>query len=1163
VAQVNRGKTAIEFSGTAAQLRAAFQTELHTYIVNGEVHHANDRDPQIPLALAPVVAGITPMNDFRPRSDTVTRGRATYNVLTHQATPEWTQTTSTLELAPDDFAVQYDVNPLYNAGVTGAGITIGVIGDSNIDPSLVAAYRSLFHLPANPINVILAGNDPGITGSYGEAYLDVEEAGAIAPGATVNFYTAQDTFVQQGTALAALREVDDDVASVLSASYGVCEQTLGAAGNQFWNAVWEQAAAQGQTTLVSTGDYGAAGCDDIQAEVGNQVEYGIAVNGIASTPWNIAVGGTDFYYSDYNGAFAALDAQIASYWNQTITTLPSTSLLAPIPEQPWNSSFGLNVIDRGNYNPSSPLVYAGAGGASGCTSGAGSSGAYTACTGGYAKPGWQTGAGVPADGARDLPDVSLFAAAGSNESAYPFCIETTDCIVSNNDTTVTETGGTSSSTPAMAGILALVNQKYGRQGQANTVLYALAAQHPSAFHDIAVGSNVMPCVPASPNCVLSTLNDNTNGFYTLGKYYATPGYDLATGLGSIDANLLLQFWSALTSTPTTTTLTIAPVSFVHGTSVAVSVAVSGSGGTPTGTVALLTTATPSTNAGAGALTLQNGQASSNITTFPGGQYQVSARYSGDSRFAPSTSAAVALNVSAEASTTSISGAYSVYNPYFSLGLYPSVNGTPITNGIAIPYGDSAILNAQPAGVNAPPGGTDGTATGTIVFTDSASAGTLNSGALPLASTGIANWLPTNLTAGNHSVVAAYSGDASFHASTSAALTFIISKAAPTTTISASPAIIPLGGTTTVSLMLGIPTTSAPPTGTVTFSYGATQVGSGQLISCAAPGATCTKTAAFSLAQGALAGLPLGTDLVTARYAGDANFLPVTATILIVVEPDANLTVIANPNPLSLLQFTTVTAALAPATGMPLPTGTLFIGVLVSGSQVLRCSAPVSAGPLACNISGTYLGLGNDTVYAAYSGDPNYAPSLVTLAVSVLDPFTVSGTPVSIAAGATTENTSNITVAALGGFTGTVALTCALTSAPTGAQHLPTCTIPASVNLAGSASAYATMAIASTAPTTALVTPPPPGATHRFVANATITLAGLFLLGIPLDRRKRRVLLPVQALVLLAAIAGCGGNIIVPLIPSTIPGTTAGAYTFTVTGASQGISANGIVTVTVH
>ena len=214
MAQVNRGKTAIEFSGTAAQLRAAFQTELHTYIVNGEVHQANDRDPQIPLALAPVVAGITPMNDFRPRSDTVTRGRATYNVLTHQATPEWTQTTSTLELAPDDFAVQYDVNPLYNAGVTGAGITIGVIGDSNIDPSLVAAYRSLFHLPANPINVILAGNDPGITGSYGEAYLDVEEAGAIAPGATVNFYTAQDTFVQQGTALAALREVDDDVAHV-------------------------------------------------------------------------------------------------------------------------------------------------------------------------------------------------------------------------------------------------------------------------------------------------------------------------------------------------------------------------------------------------------------------------------------------------------------------------------------------------------------------------------------------------------------------------------------------------------------------------------------------------------------------------------------------------------------------------------------------------------------------------------------------------------------------------------------------------------------------------------------------------------------------------------------------------------------------------------------
>ena len=140
VARVTRGKTAVEFSGLAGQIREAFQTEIHTYLVDGEEHHANDHDPQIPAALAPVIAGITPLNDFRPTPHVKVLGKALYNPKTHVVTPEWTinNTVPVLALAPGDFAVQYDLNPLYNAGTNGTGVTIGIIGASNLDPKVVA-----------------------------------------------------------------------------------------------------------------------------------------------------------------------------------------------------------------------------------------------------------------------------------------------------------------------------------------------------------------------------------------------------------------------------------------------------------------------------------------------------------------------------------------------------------------------------------------------------------------------------------------------------------------------------------------------------------------------------------------------------------------------------------------------------------------------------------------------------------------------------------------------------------------------------------------------------------------------------------------------------------------------------------------------------------------
>src|SRR3984957_1052205 len=790
VERVTKGKTAIEFSGNAGQLRQAFHTEIHTYLVDGEGHHANDRDPQIPAALADVVAGITPLNDFLPKSYLKSLGQASYDPNTHKMVPDWTFPSGNdlLDLGPGDFALQYDLNPLYTAGVTGKGVTIGIIGASNVDPVAIATYRSFFGLPPVTFNVIIDGADPGQNDAVSESYLDVELSGAVAPGATIDLYTSEGTSLQSGLNLAAQRAVDEDVATVLSTSYGTCEQNLGSAGNQFWAGLWEQAAAQGQTSFVSAGDGGPAGCDNFNAE--QPAQYGIALNGIASTPWNVAVGGTDFSYSSYNGTSSAQQTELETYWDTVPTIFPTTSLLQRVPEQPWNRPFGLDLYSSGIYNPNAPSIVGGSGGPSNCSTGMeGSNGTYSSCSGGYAKPLWQSGSGVPADGVRDLPDVSLFAAAGENDTLYPFCPGAGYCVESDGNLSIGIVGGTSASSPAMAGIMALINQKYGAQGQANFTLYPLAAQHPSAFNDVTSGSNVVPCLQGSLNCTLSGADDNTKGFYTLG-YDAGAGYDLATGLGSVDANLLVQNWNSLSFKSTSTTLNLSQTNFTHGTPVAVSVGVSGSGGTPSGGVALVTTAKPVSNTGVSGLTLEGGAASETVNSLPGGQYQVTARYGGDSLFASSTSTLVMVNVSPEASSLSLFGSYYSADTNITSAL---------TNGGSYPYGVAIAIDAQAVGASVTPGSTDGIATGRIVFTDEASTGTRISVPLNLGSASTALWVPSAFGAGSHSVSASYSGDASFNPSSSSTpFNFTITKAVPVLQLTGSS---PVGVGQSASLML--------------------------------------------------------------------------------------------------------------------------------------------------------------------------------------------------------------------------------------------------------------------------------------------------------------------------------------------------------------------------
>jgi len=176
-------RTAIEFSGTAGQVRSAFHTEIHSYAVQGKKHYANNLDPQVPAALAPVIAGISPINDFQPTPYVKVLGKAVYDRATRKFVPQWTfpEYNDLFELSPGDFALQYDLNPLYAAGVTGTGVTIGLIGASNVRSHGGRDVSVVLWAAASPLNVVIDGLDPGENDAFVESYLDVEEAGAVAP----------------------------------------------------------------------------------------------------------------------------------------------------------------------------------------------------------------------------------------------------------------------------------------------------------------------------------------------------------------------------------------------------------------------------------------------------------------------------------------------------------------------------------------------------------------------------------------------------------------------------------------------------------------------------------------------------------------------------------------------------------------------------------------------------------------------------------------------------------------------------------------------------------------------------------------------------------------------------------------------------------------------
>ena len=443
VEEVAESRRVVIFSGTAGDVFDAFHTEMHRYRVGGIAHIANAEDPQIPEALAGVVVGVVSLHDFRHVSEMSART----SLLPRRggAAQPLYSAGSTHDLFPADFAAIYDLNPLYSAGTTGAGTSIAVAGRSNINLSDVAAFRFISGLAANNPQVILPGADPGLVASdQDEATLDAEWAGAAAPAAAVKLVVAASTATSDGVDLAAQYIVNHALAPVVSVSYGSCERDMGAAELAFYNELWEQAASQGMSVFVASGDAGAAGCSEGADAIGSEA----GVNGLCSSPYATCVGGTEFNEESGSG----------QYWSSQ-NAAGYESAQGYIPEEVWNES-GSN------------------GGAGLWASGGGASLVY-------AQPAWQaevSGAGA-ANGMRAVPDVAMAAAQHDGYFEYE-----------NGAARVVS--GTSAAAAAFAGVMALVVESQGGKGQgnANAGLYKLVNAERNPFHATPSGSNTVPGV---------------------------------------------------------------------------------------------------------------------------------------------------------------------------------------------------------------------------------------------------------------------------------------------------------------------------------------------------------------------------------------------------------------------------------------------------------------------------------------------------------------------------------------------------------------------------------------------------------------------------------------------------------------------------------------------
>jgi subtilase family serine protease len=573
VTQISNGRSTMQFSGTAAQVEATFHTPIHYYSIYGEKHWANMEDPQIPTALTPAVEGVRQLHDFKPRPASHVRQKDSqaYAAL-RRARKQFTYTDCSFgvqancyDLGPGDITNIYNLSPVYGAGYDGSGQTIAIMGQAYINATDISEFRTMFNIPpTTPALTQVPGDPPQFplgqdTGNEGESDLDLEYAGGMAPQASLILVYSSNVLDSASYA------IDNDLAKIVSVSYGLCESEIGSANNISINAMWQQAVGEGITVIIATGDEGASACENpapgAQDAPGTT---GLAVNGLASTPFDTAVGGTDF--NDLTNA--------TTYFSSSNTAPGEYSANGYVPEMTYNDSCSnalfTNTVFSFTDNPETNCVNFtnqnyGGGGLGVFVVPVGSGGGVSTI---YAKPSWQVAPGVPppaVENFRDIPDVSLFGGDGLMSSTYVICQTDANggapCNLTLPPSGFLEIGGTSASTQVFAGIVALLKEKVSPNtgmGLINTKMYEMAQQQWAAgtscdssspastctFNDVTVGTTAEPCVKGSTDCVTSNSSDTVG---ILNGCDASTGYDETTGLGTLNAANFINNWSSAAS----------------------------------------------------------------------------------------------------------------------------------------------------------------------------------------------------------------------------------------------------------------------------------------------------------------------------------------------------------------------------------------------------------------------------------------------------------------------------------------------------------------------------------------------------------------------------------------------------------------------------------------
>jgi subtilase family serine protease len=621
VTSIANSRNQISFEGTVAQIESVFSTEIHDYLVDGEIHFANATNPSVPAAIASSVLSVGHLHNFQPKPHAIIQRLPSIEVDPHFTS----HISGNHFVAPGDFATIYQVDPLYTAGMDGTGQKIITTGQSLINLSDVANFRSAAGLAANVPTLLLmpnTGTSTRCSGDEGESDLDVEWSGAVAKNASITLVYAGlesgDTCAnRQFGAFDALQyAIDQNLAPIISNSYGNCESAV---GNSFVLTMqgWiQEANTQGQTVMSASGDSGAADCD-FQV---TSATLGLAVDIPAAIPEVTGMGGTEFN-GDAEATVTNGNAAATQYWSGTTGgTDTISSVLSYIPEMGWN--------DTANSNNTGGDILGSGGGAS----------IY------FAKPTWQTGTGVPNDNKRDVPDLALNAS--PFHDPYLFCSEDgasgtivatcTNGFRTGSGGDLTAVGGTSAAAPTFAGILALINQYLitnnlqppSGTGNANPNLYYIAANNPTAMNDVTSGSNIVPCTEGTTGC--PSVAPFQYGFE------AGVGYDQVTGLGSVNANALAIAWGEL-STLSTTSISSSTNAIIEGNNVTLTATV-----TPASTTGSVSFYSNLSSTALGTVSLSNGGASLTTAALTGGANSVVGEYHGIN--APSTSAAVNIAV---------------------------------------------------------------------------------------------------------------------------------------------------------------------------------------------------------------------------------------------------------------------------------------------------------------------------------------------------------------------------------------------------------------------------------------------------------------------------------------------------------------------------------------